>query len=174
VLTPAPYLPFACARSRVRPGSGATTTSDAVVAVRVSDVAPDATETELTAGWLAGSFRKVDRSRSRYVRGHLLQPWHPFTEDSVKPVAPGKPTRLPVEIFPTSAAIAKGHRLKITIDPGDFPHQVPPLPQFAGSLDGQVQILTDPDHPSYVELPTLGRCRQGCRPLPVPNLLRGG
>jgi uncharacterized protein len=33
--------------------------------VRVADVAPNGTATDLTAGWLAGSFRKVDRTRSR-------------------------------------------------------------------------------------------------------------
>ena len=34
-----------------------TTAADAVVSVRATDVAPDGTSTELTAGWLAGSFR---------------------------------------------------------------------------------------------------------------------
>ena len=29
--------------------------------------------------------RKLDRGRSRYVRGRLLQPWHPFRKRSVLP-----------------------------------------------------------------------------------------
>ena len=163
-----------------------TTASDAVVTVRVKDVGPDGKATELTAGWLAGSFRKVDPSRSRYVasrrgkdvrrEGHrvLLQPWHPFTRDSVLPVPAGQPIELPVEVFPTRATIKRGHRLRITVAGGDFPHQVPPLPQVAASLGGQVQVLTEPGHASYVELPAIHRhCGKRCRPLPVPNLIRG-
>jgi putative CocE/NonD family hydrolase len=163
-----------------------TTAADAVVTVRVKDVAPSGETTELTAGWLAGSFRAVDRARSRYVadrRGRdargggelrLLQPWHPFTRDSVLPVHAGDPVELPVEIFPTRAALKPGHRLKLTVSGGDFPHQLPPLPQLTGSLAGRVKVLTDPEHPSYVELPAIHRhCAGACKPLPVPHLIRG-
>jgi uncharacterized protein len=160
-----------------------TTASDAVVAVRVKDIAPNGEVTELTSGWLAGSMRAVDPSRSRYVESRrggakgsrvLLQPWHPFTRASLLPVHPGEPVELPVEIFPTRATILPGHRLQVTVSGGDFPHQLPPLPQLAGSLAGRVEVLTGPGHRSYVELPALRRhCREGCRPLPVPNLIRG-
>ncbi len=165
-----------------------TTAADAVVAVRVKDVGPDGKATELTAGWLAGSFRAVDGKRSRYVasrrgkdtrrkgRRVLLQPWHPFTRASMLPVPAGKPVELPVEVFPTRATIKRGHRLEITVAGGDFPHQVPPLPQAGASLGGRVEVLTEPGHASYVELPAIHRhCgKKRCRPLPVPNLLRGG
>lgn len=152
-----------------------TTARDAVVSVRVSDIAPNGTPTELTAGWLAGSFRKVDGSRSRYVRGQLLQPWHPFTRASVESVPAGTPIPLAVEIFPTSAVIAPGHRLQVEVAPSDFPHSVPPAPQALASLGGVVQVLHDKQHPSYVALPTLGsRCdRRGCASLPVPDMTRG-
>lgn len=161
-----------------------TSASDAVVTVRVKDVAPDGTATELTAGWLAGSFRAVDPKRSRYVptrrdagdKGSrvLLQPWHPFTRESVLPVPAGEPIELPVEVFPTRATVKRGHRLRITVAGGDFPHQLPPLPQLAGSLAGRVEVLTEPGHRSYVELPSLQRhCGKRCRPLPVPELVRG-
>jgi uncharacterized protein len=143
--------------------------------VRVKDVGPDGKVTELTSGWLAGSFRAVDGSRSRYVGGRLLQPWHPFTSGSVLPVHPGEPVELPVEVLPTRAALKPGHRLEITVSGGDFPHQLPPLPQFTRSLVGRVEVLTDQAHRSYVELPALGRrCGGSCDPLPVPNLIRGG
>ncbi len=164
-----------------------TTARDAVVATRLTDVAPDGTSSELTTGWLAASFRAVDRSRSRIVRGQLLQPWHPFTQASVETVEPGKPMEMPVEIFPVRAVIRVGHRLRLTVDPGDFPHQLPPAPQALSSLAGQVSVLTDPQHPSYLEIPGLGACaktvrglgrrkvtRGACsRVLPVPRLIRG-
>lgn len=150
-----------------------TTAREAVLAVRVTDVAPNGTSTELTGGWLAGSFRELDRERSRFVRGELLQPWHPFTKRSVLPVTPGKPTRMRVEIFPTAAVIKPGHSLRVTIGPSDFPHQVPPLPQLTNALAGQVEILTDPEHPSFIETPGVRSCqREACRPLPVADLLR--
>jgi hypothetical protein len=158
-----------------------TTTRDAVVTVRVHDVAPDGTPTELTAGWLAASFREVDRERSRFVRGRLLQPWHPFTRESAKPLAPGEIAEMPVEVFPTSAVIRRGHRLKVSVTPGDFPHAIPPLPQLLDGLGGRVEILHDPGHPSSVVLPRVGaRCpgqkgagTKRCKPLPVPRLIRG-
>ena len=77
-----------------------TSASEAVVTVRVKDVAPDGSATELTAGWLSGS---------------------------------------------------------------------------ASALGGRVEVLTDPRHRSYVELPALRRhCGGHCKPLPVPELIRGG
>jgi putative CocE/NonD family hydrolase len=170
-----------------------TTARDAVTSVKVTDVAPDGASKELTGGWLAASFRKVDRTKSRIVRGHLLQPWHPFTRDSVEPVEAGKPMRLAVEVFPTSAVIKKGHRLRVAVGPGDFPHQVPPAPQLAAALGGVVQILHDAEHPSALTLPTIGdtcavparkkarakkrrkmprTVTRGCRALPVPDMIR--
>jgi putative CocE/NonD family hydrolase len=162
-----------------------TTARDALVTVRVTDVAPDGRSTELTTGWLAGSFRALDAGRSRMVRGRLLQPWHPFTKASVLPVTPGQATRLPVEVFPVRAVIRKGHRLRVTVSPSDFPHQLPPAPQLAGSLLGRVSILTAPGHASFVELPGLGGCAAGqartgtrstrarCATLPTPLLISG-
>ena len=150
-----------------------TTASDAVVTVRATDVAPDGTSTELTDGWLAASFRAVDPSRSRYVGGQLLQPWHPFTQGSVLPVPAGQPMELPIEIFPTDAVIPAGHSLRLYVGPNDFPHAVPPLDQLTGELGGVVQVLHDPQHPSYLELPAVGSCTGPCKPLPVPNLIRG-
>src|SRR5204862_223718 len=66
-----------------------TTARDAVVSVRITDVAPDGTSKEMSAGWLAASFRKIDPAKSRSVHGQLLQPFHPFTRESVEPVGTG-------------------------------------------------------------------------------------
>jgi putative CocE/NonD family hydrolase len=149
-----------------------TTASDAVVTVRVTDVSPDGTSTELTDGWLAGSFRALDSSRSRFVNGQLMQPWHPFTQASALPVTPGQPMELPIEIFPTDAVIPAGHQLRLYVGPNDFPHAVPPVSQLTNSLGGVVQVLHDSQHPSYLALPNVGACGP-CKSLPVPNLIRG-
>lgn len=164
-----------------------TTARDAVVNVRLTDVAPGGVSKELSGGWLAASFRAVDGKRSRWVRGELLQPWHPFTRESVLPVKAGEPVALPVEVFPVNAVIAKGHRLRVSVGPSDFPHAIPPVPGLASSLAGTVRVLHDARHPSYVTLPTLGsRCKRAklwragrvvrggrCKPLRVPRLVRG-
>ena len=150
-----------------------TTARDAVVTVRVTDVAPDGTSTELTDGWLAASFRAIDPSRSRYVDGQLMQPWHRFTRESVLPVPAGQPVELPIEIFPTDAVIPAGHALRLYVGPNDVPHAVPPVSQLTGELGGIVQVLHDPRHKSYLEFAVLGTCAAPCKPLPVPQLIRG-
>jgi predicted acyl esterase len=101
----------------------------------------------------------------------------------VLPVTAGQPTALDAEIFPANWVLKAGHRLKIVVDPADFPHAVPPLPAFAARLGGQVSVLTDAAHPSAVELPVVGTtCAVGggdpstpggCPSLPVPDLTRG-
>jgi predicted acyl esterase len=105
------------------------------------------------------------------VNGQLMQPWHPFTRDSVLAVPSNQPVEMQVEIFPTNAVIAKGHSLRIDIEGGDFPHALPPTPMFLNALGGVVDVLHDPQHPSYVALPTLGATAHN---MPVPNLTRGG
>jgi uncharacterized protein len=160
-----------------------TTASDAAVSVRVDDVAPDGTSTGMTTGWQSAAFRAVDASRSRVVRGHEIQPWHPFTKASVLPVQSGVATPVDVEVFPTNWVLKAGHRLKIVVDPADFPHQLPPLPALLARLGGNVSILTEPGHASAIDLPELGTtCAagvraggpDGCAPLPVPDLTRAG
>ena len=104
------------------------------------------------------------------MNGQLLQPWHPFTRDSVLPVPAGQPIELQVEIFPTSALIRTGHSLRLDVEGGDFPHAMPPAPMLANELGGVVNVLHDPQHPSYLALPTLGTTAHN---LAVPNLTRG-
>jgi hypothetical protein len=133
---------------------------DAVVSVAVSDVAPDGTSLGLTNGLLTASHRAVDADRSRLLDGQSIQPWHPFSEAAKLGVTPGRPMLLPVEVFPTSAAIAPGHRLRITIAPYDVPHALPPLPAALDTLAGTVTVLSDAAHPSSVVLPIVSRSDQ--------------
>ncbi len=130
---------------------------DAVVSVAVSDVAPDGTSRGLSNGLLIASHRAVDASRSRMLDGQSIQPWHPFTKAASTAVVPGAPMLLPVEIFPTSAAIGKGHRLRITVAPFDVPHASPPLPSGLDSFLGTVTVLSDAAHPSSVVFPVVSK-----------------
>ena len=132
-----------------------TSSPEAVVSVAVSDVAPDGTSRGLTNGLLLASDRAVDRARSRVLDGQSIQPWHPFTDAARLPVSPGVPMLLPVELFPTSAAIAPGHRLRVSVAPYDVPHTLPPLPGLLGTLTGTVHVLSDAAHPSSIVLPVV-------------------
>jgi hypothetical protein len=131
-------------------------TSEAVVSVAVSDVAPDGSSRGLTNGLLSADHRAVDPARSRFIDGESIQPWHPFTRDAAQEVTPGEPVLLRVEVFPTSAVIAPGHRLRVAIAPFDVPHALPPVPGAVPTLIGQVSVLSDASHPSSVLFPVVG------------------
>jgi putative CocE/NonD family hydrolase len=130
-----------------------TLSRDALVSVAVTDVAPDGTSKPLTNGLLTASSRATDWSRSRQIGGVSIQPWHPFTKAAAARVTPGRPMLLPVEVFPTSAAIAKGHRIRIVITPMDVPHALPPLTTAIDAVGATVTLLHDAAHPSSVVLP---------------------
>lgn len=139
-----------------------TTSRNAGLSVRVTDVAPDGSSREITNGVLTYSFRAVDDTNPTTLRladaqgqPQRLRPWHPFTQASLQPVTPGQPMLLPVEIFPSSFVIRKGHKLRIAVGPSDFPHGLPPLPDLVASLGGLTQIYADPARPSSIVVPVV-------------------
>ena len=132
-----------------------TTKTEAAVAVRVDDVDALGVATPISTGLMSASYRAVDTSRSRYVNGTMLQPWHTFTESSKLAVVPGQAMLVPVEIFPAAALVRKGHKLRIAISASNQAEGVWPTPQ-QGSVNGNVStILSDPSHPSSVVLPVV-------------------
>ena len=147
-----------------------TTAREAILCVRVTDVAPNGASRELTAGLLTASLRQIDEQRSRYLDGEIIQPWHPYTREAVLPVNPGETMLMQVEIFPTNAVIKAGHRLRISIGPSDFPHAISPLPTLLKQLLGVVSIMHDEEHPSFVTLPVYDPLK--AEPLP-PVLVTG-
>ncbi len=132
-----------------------TTALDAGVSVRIDDVDAAGNVTPLTDGLQTASLRAVDASRSRLMNGLMIQPWHPFTPDSAQPLTPGKAVLVPVEVFPTSALIAKGHKLRVAVGASNLPQGVPPLPTLLNSLIGVLTIYGDAAHPSRVVLPVV-------------------
>ncbi len=131
-----------------------TTATDAGVSVRVDDV-NGSTVTALTNGIQTASLRAVDTTRSRYMNGLMIQPWHPYTQASVQAVGSGNAVLVPVEIFATSAMIAKGHKLRIAIGASNLPQGVPPVPTLLNSLLGAMTIYSDAAHPSSVVIPVV-------------------
>ncbi len=132
-----------------------TTAADAGVVVRVDDVGTDGKAFALTDGIQTASLRTVDSTRSRFLDGQMIQPWHAFTKDSIQKVGSGNMVELQVEIFPTSAVIQTGHKLRIAVGASDFPHGLPPLPDLVQSLLGVISVYSDAEHPSKVVLPVV-------------------
>lgn len=131
-----------------------TTASEAAVSVRVDDEDPSTGKiTPITNGQLAASYRGVDSSRSRYIRGQLMQPWHPFTVSSMEAVTPNEPMLLPVEVFPTAALIQAGHKLRIAISSSNQAQGNWAVPMQQQASKGVTTIYNDADHPSAIVLP---------------------
>ncbi|MBA2955329.1 CocE/NonD family hydrolase [Nocardioides sp. MAH-18] len=129
-------------------------TGDGMLSVAVSDVAPDGTVTRLTGGWQVLSHRALDTSRTRYLDGQVIQPFHPFTKAAQKPLASGEVAPVDVEVFPTAASIAPGHRLRIAVQAFDVPHLLPTAPSLPGMLTG-LTIHSSAAYPSVLTVPRL-------------------
>lgn len=135
-----------------------TTAMDASLSVRVSDYDPATGRSiALTNGLLTASHRKVDDSKSRFVNGLRIQPWHTFTSKDVQAVKSNEAMLLPVEIFPISAVIAKGHQLQISISTSNLPQGLPPAMSLVRGAVGAVTVLNEPQYPSRVILPVVPR-----------------
>ena len=80
---------------------------DGMLSVAVEDVAPDGTVKRLTGGWQVISHRALNTSKSRYLGGKLIQPFHPHTKAAEKPLAAGEVAPVDVEVFPTRANILR-------------------------------------------------------------------
>ncbi|WP_051551382.1 CocE/NonD family hydrolase [Nocardioides sp. URHA0020] len=128
---------------------------DGMLSVSVSDVAPDGKVSRLTGGWQVVSQRALDRTRTRYLDGQVLQPFHPFTRSSKRPLTRGQVAPVDVEVFPTSAQIGKGHRLRIAVQAYDVPHLLPTVPDLPGTLTG-LTIHSSAAYPSVLTIPALG------------------
>jgi putative CocE/NonD family hydrolase len=125
---------------------------DGMLSVSVEDVAPDGTVSRLTGGWQVVSLRALDTSRSRYLDGTLIQPFHPFTKESQQPLTGIAP--IDVEVFPTGASIEPGHRLRLAIQAFDVPHLAPNLTLLLGSLSA-LTVHTGPLTPSVLTVPAV-------------------
>ena len=129
--------------------------TDGSLAVRITDVSPGGTSTEITNGTLTLSLREVDVSKSRTLDGQSIQPWHPFTEDSVAPLTPGEAVLAQIEVFPSSFVIKQGHSLRVAIGASDFPHGLPPVTDLLDQLVGVLRIDSTTLQPSSVALPVV-------------------
>jgi len=101
--------------------SSETTDADIFLVLRVFDpagkevtfIGSNDPRVPVGLGWLRASHRKLDPERSRPYR-----PWH--THDEERPLIPGQPVELDVEIWPTSIVVPPRHRLALTVRGKDY------------------------------------------------------
>ena len=131
-----------------------STRPDTLWVATVEDVAPSGTSTPITSGALLGSFRALDEDRTwRSASGRPLQPYHPYTRASATPVVPGEVTRYDIEIFPTLAELAPGHRLRLTLNTADSPRLLPTPAQLERLAGGVYSVHRHAAAASSLELP---------------------
>ncbi|HET6908379.1 MAG TPA: CocE/NonD family hydrolase [Mycobacteriales bacterium] len=96
----------------------ASSASDTDFVARLSDVAPDGSETVITEGALRASHRALDPSRST-----LGSPYH--RDDKPMALTPGTTYAFDVAIIPTAYQLAPGHSLQLRLTTDDFPTRLP-------------------------------------------------
>ncbi len=124
----------------------ASTQTDGAFHVYLEDVAPDGSVRYLTEGVLRGSRRKVSAGPPPYWRAG---PYHSLKRGDYMPMVPGEMTELSFALFPTSALIKSGHKIRISIAGADkdFYARVPEKgnPVWTVSLGSTA--------PSFIDLP---------------------
>lgn len=115
----------------------ASTATDTDWFAKVSDVAPDGTESIVTEGSLRASHRSLDHRRSTPTR-----PYHRHTDP--RPIDPGRFYRYEVEIWPTAYRLAPGHRLQLRITSTDLPTHLPGSIRFDRTApeDARIDLQT--------------------------------
>jgi putative CocE/NonD family hydrolase len=131
-----------------------STRPDVELVATIEDVLPGGRAAPLTSGALLGSFRALDPRLSWYgADGRLIAPYHPFTKASAEPVPVGKVVRYDIEIFPTTAWLAAGDRLRLTLTTSDIPHLLASPRQAANLAGGVYRIERSRAYASYLEVP---------------------
>jgi len=104
-------------------------------------------------GALKVSHRKLDSKKSTIYR-----PWHTHAKTDYQLLAPGEIVEAEVEIWPTTALISKGHRIRLDVQPASGHGMMIPIVDPTGTTyqaGASNTIYTGPDHPSYLQLPVI-------------------
>ena len=104
-------------------------------------------------GALKVSHRKLDPEKSTIYR-----PYHTHKKEDYQPLTPGEIVEVQVELWPTTALIRKGHRIRLDVQPApgcgiaELIHDPVDTEYQVGASN---TIHTGPEHPSCVQLPVI-------------------
>jgi len=117
-----------------------STTTDVELTATLNVLTPAGTVVKQADGVLLGSQRELDRAQSWYgTRSVLLQPSHPFTQDSQQAVVPGRTTRYDISLLANFTLIPAGDRIQVVVTsqpPANFHLPLAPTPQELANLAG--------------------------------------
>jgi len=104
-------------------------------------------------GGLKVSHRKLDPGKSTVYR-----PWHTHRKEDYQPLKPGEPVEAEVEIWPTTALIRKGYRIRLDVQPvsgngvGVRIYDAIDQTYQKGAFN---TVYTGAHHPSYLQIPVM-------------------
>ena len=118
----------------------ASTATDVELTATLNVVSPNGTAVKQADGVLLGSQRALDPVQSWYgLGGTLIQPAHPFTQQSRQPVVPGRSTRYDISLLANFTLIPAGDRIQVVLTsqpPANFHAPLVPTPQDQAALAG--------------------------------------
>jgi predicted acyl esterase len=124
----------------------ASTATDAELTATLNVLSPAGAVVKQADGVLLGSQRKLDQAQSWYGAGNvLLQPAHPFTQESQLPVVPGQTTRYDISLLANFTLIPVGDRIQIVLTsqpPANFHLPLAPTPQEQANLAGGTYTIS--------------------------------
>ena len=130
-----------------------TTDTEVLWLVSLREVDKEGKEKVLTRGWLRGTHREVDPSRSK--------PWAPYhPHNKSEPLIPGKIYEFDIGLIPTGILFKAGTRIKLRISSSDDAPKHAFEQIAAGNIKRQsssrVTVYQDADRPSHLLLPITG------------------
>lgn len=124
--------------------------ADLAVFAYLEDVGPDGEVGYLTEGQLRALHRALrSPAEAPYV---APAPYHSYLRADARPLVPGEPAELVVELLPVSHLFSKGHRIRLALAGGDR-DQFAPIP----GASAHWQVERSADAASRLELPVVPR-----------------
>jgi predicted acyl esterase len=135
-----------------------STAPDTDLQITLTEVRPDGQEVYVSRGWLRASHRALDRARST-----RLAPYHTDQQSDARPLVPGRPTRMRVQLWPFDYVFRKGSSIRLWVDAptgetGGWSFDFTKTPAIN-------RIYADARHPSAI---VLGQLRGGQAQAPLP------
>lgn len=137
-----------------------STSEDMDIFVSIRNIGPDGKDVNevgqhgqpvpcVTKGWLRASHRKLDKEKSLPYR-----PYHAHNERLW--LEPNEPVECQVEVWPTSMVFAKGHRMRVDIQPRDGVGSAP-YTHYHGDYNAGAEntIYSGGDKQSYLLVPII-------------------
>jgi hypothetical protein len=116
-----------------------STTTEAELTATLNVLSPAGTVVKQADGVLLGSQRELDPAQRWYSRGVLLQPAHPFTQQSQQALMPGRTTRYDISLLANFTLIPAGDRIQVVLTsqpPASFHLPLTPTPRELANLAG--------------------------------------